>query len=66
MKKQIFPKEFLENTNEAHQFRNSKKSKRIYRALFLQGEEELQTRLHQATTPRKFQRLIFVFFLRFF
>ena len=30
MKKQIFPKEFLENTNEAHQFRNSKKSKRIY------------------------------------
>ena len=30
MKKQIFPKEFLENTNEAHQFRHSKKSKRIY------------------------------------
>ncbi len=30
MKKQIFPKEILNNTYEVHQFKNSKRSKRIY------------------------------------
>ena len=30
MKKQIFPKEILDNTYEVHQFKHSKRSKRIY------------------------------------
>ena len=35
MKKQIFPKEILNNTYEVHQFKNSKRSKRIYVCILL-------------------------------
>lgn len=35
MKKQIFPKEFIENTYEAHQFRHSKQSQKIHILLLL-------------------------------
>jgi hypothetical protein len=35
MKKQIFPKEILDNTYEVHQFKHSKRSKRIYACILL-------------------------------